>query len=66
MQITDLNGMPIEVTDLGKAIMMAKRFMKYRHMDKAYIQTDNKLFAYWSDMHDKLVQKRETLKKQQS
>lgn len=61
-QVTDLNGVEIEVTDLTNALMMAKRFIAYRHIDKAYIQLDKKLFAYWTDLHEKLLQLQTTIK----
>ena len=55
MKVTDLNGCPIEVTDLNEAISITKRYKKYRHEDKSYSDFDKKQNAYWTDMHEKLT-----------
>ena len=66
MQVTDLNGCPIEITNLKEAIKMARQYKEYRHEDKSFSEFDKKLKAYWTDMFEKLtkIKKRldETLK----
>lgn len=61
MQITDLNGCPIEVIDLNQAIRIAKQYTKYKHEDKNYSELDKKLHVYWKDMHEKLTALKERL-----
>ena len=36
MIITDLNGAPIEVTDLDKALAQADNFRGYKHTDNTH------------------------------
>lgn len=60
MQVTDLNGGHIKVTDLKKAIKMARQYKKYRHEDKSFSEFDERQKAYWTDMYEKLT----TIKKQ--
>ncbi|MDA3613536.1 hypothetical protein [Polluticaenibacter yanchengensis] len=55
MQVTDLNGCPIEVTDLEKAIKLTRQYKEYRHKDKSYIEFDKRQKAYWTDMYEKLT-----------
>ncbi|SHM90572.1 hypothetical protein [Flavobacterium chilense] len=55
MKITDINGCQIEVTDLKEAILIAKRFTKYRHEDKSFSEFDKRQNAYWTDMYEKLT-----------
>ena len=55
MKVTDLNGYPIEVTDLNEAIRITKRYTKYRHEDKSHTDFDKRQNAYWTDMHNKLT-----------
>jgi hypothetical protein len=55
MKLTDLNGYPIEVTDLNEAIRITKRYTKYRHEDKSYTDFDKRQNAYWTDMYEKLT-----------
>ncbi|WP_367866985.1 3-isopropylmalate dehydratase [Pedobacter sp. WC2423] len=58
MEITDLSGTKIKVTDLKKAIKQANLFKSYAHENPspAQILSDMKLQSYWSDFHDKLVE----------
>lgn len=58
LSITDLNGCPIEVTDLDEAIGQASRFLKYHHEDKYFADFDKKQKAYWQDIHKKLLRLR--------
>lgn len=55
MKLTDLNGYPIEVTDLNEAIRITKRYTKYRHEDKSHTDFDKRQNAYWTDMYEKLT-----------
>ena len=54
MKITDLHGCEIEVSDLKKAIRIAKQHTGYRHEDKSFSDFDKRQNAYWMDMHEKL------------
>ena len=60
MKVTDLNGCEIEVTDLKEAILIAKRYTKYRHEDKSFSDFDKRKNAYWTDIHEKLTAIKET------
>lgn len=55
MQVTDLNGCPIEVTNLREAIKMAMQYKEYRHEDKDFSEFDKRQKAYWTDMYEKLT-----------
>lgn len=55
MQVYDLEGKRLTVTDLAKAIEQASMFMNFSHVDPSFAQVDKHLQAYWSDLHDKLV-----------
>lgn len=55
MNIIDINGYPIEVTDLNKAIKMAEECKVYRHIDLRFADFDKKMNAYWTDFHQKLL-----------
>ncbi len=55
MNVTDLNGCPIEVTDLDEAIGLSAQYKAYRHEEKSYSDFDKKLRAYWTDMYEKLT-----------
>ena len=56
MNITDIEGKSIEVTDLDKAIRQAAMFTNMKHIEKAFEQTDKYLKAYWTDVLKKLKQ----------
>ncbi|MBU7570367.1 MAG: hypothetical protein KAF41_06915 [Flavobacterium sp.] len=60
MKITDLNGCPIEVTNMKEAIRLAGHYKEYRHKDKRFSEFDKRQKAYWTDMYEKL----RTIKKQ--
>ena len=55
MQVTDLNGCPIEITNLKEAIKMARQYKEYRHEDKRFSEFDKRQKAYWMDMYEKLT-----------
>ena len=61
MKVTDLNGCPIEITDLNEAIRVTKRYKKYRHENESYSDYDKKQNAYWTDMYEKLTTIKEGL-----
>jgi hypothetical protein len=61
MKVTDLNGCPIEVTDLKEAIRITKQYKKYRHEDKSYSDFDKRQNTYWTDMYEKLTAIKEPL-----
>ncbi len=60
MEIADMNGCQIEITDLDEAIRITAEYKAYRHKDKGYSEFDKRQKAYWSDMYEKLI----ALKKQ--
>ena len=53
--ITNLEGNPIEVTDLDEAIKQAEGCMKMKHEDQSMKALDDKLFKYWSHIHTELL-----------
>jgi hypothetical protein len=55
MKVTDLNGCPIEVTDLKEAISITAQYKTYRHIDSSFAEFDKRQNAYWADMHEKLM-----------
>ena len=61
MHVTDLNGCPIEITDLDEAIQITKENKENRHEDKSFSDFDKRQNAYWTDIHDKLTAIKEQL-----
>lgn len=61
MKVTDLNGCPIEVTNLNEAIRITKRYKKYRYENESYSDYDKKQNVYWTDMYEKLTTIKEGL-----
>jgi hypothetical protein len=55
MQVTDLNGYSIEVTDLNEAIRITAQYKEYRHESKSFSEFDKRQKAYWLDMYEKLI-----------
>ncbi|MBD1362578.1 hypothetical protein IDJ77_02040 [Mucilaginibacter sp. ZT4R22] len=55
MEITDLKGKAIQVTDLDLAILQADDYRHYRHANPAYAAQDEALQAYWQDVYEKLI-----------
>jgi hypothetical protein len=53
MNITDLNGKEIIVTDLPIAIMQADDYRHYRVCNPA--EHDLYLYKYWEDVYQKLL-----------
>lgn len=58
MQITDLEGKKITVTDLQKAIEQAATYKEYSHVTASPEQviSDKERQLYWTDIHEKLLQ----------
>jgi hypothetical protein len=52
MEIIDLEGNEIEVTDLDLAIMHADDYLHYRVNEPAKIHLH--LYAYWEDLYQKI------------
>lgn len=61
MKVTDLNGCPIEVTNLDEAIGITAQYKEYSHEDKNYSELDKRQKAYWTDMYKKLTAIKERL-----
>ena len=59
MIITNLNSVPIEVTDLNKALVQADSFRGYKHTDNTHKALDKRLKVYWQDLYIKLKQLKE-------
>lgn len=57
--VTDLNGCPIEITDLDEAILITEDRKDYSHVNNGYEDFDKKQSAYWTDLHEKLLQAKE-------
>ncbi|MDL2141635.1 hypothetical protein QQY79_03810 [Flavobacterium tructae] len=55
MKITDLVGCTIEVTDLKKAIEMAREYKEYCHANGSFAKLDKRQKIYWTDIYEKLV-----------
>ncbi|WP_281336228.1 hypothetical protein [Flavobacterium eburneipallidum] len=56
MKVSDLNGCLIEVTDLDEAIKVTTEYKEYEHEDKNDSDFDRRQKAYWTDMHQKLME----------
>ena len=55
IQVTDLSGSPIEITNIKEAIKIARQYKAYRHEDKSFSEFDKRQKAYWTDIHEKLT-----------
>ncbi|UZT98936.1 hypothetical protein ODZ84_05025 [Chryseobacterium fluminis] len=55
MNIKDLHGNNIEVTDLEKAIQQAENLKDHEHEDKSFAEFDARQKAYWTDVYNKLL-----------
>ena len=58
MQIKDIDGKTIEITDLPNAIKQADLFKGFQHQEQTAQQkiADEHLKRYWTDIHSKLLQ----------
>ena len=61
MKVTDLNGCPIEVTDLDETIRTTAEYKKYEHVSEGFSEFDKRQKAYWTDMYGKLTAIKEQL-----
>lgn len=64
MDITDLNGFQIEITNLDEAIRIAEKYKEYQHLDKGFSELDKRLDKYWTDMYEKLLKIKENQNEQ--
>ncbi|SEO79103.1 hypothetical protein [Mucilaginibacter sp. OK283] len=55
MEIIDMNGKVIQVTDLKLSLLQADDYRHYRHTDPAFAAKDEVLATYWSDIYQKLL-----------
>ncbi len=55
MNIIDLEGKEIAVTDLSLAILQADDYRHYRHINPVYAEFDEKQRRYWEDFYQKLM-----------
>ena len=55
MNIIDLDGNKIEVTDLQLAIMQADDYRHYQLSGSIHIAFNRKQQAYWDDVYQKLL-----------
>jgi len=64
IKITDLYGLDMTITDLGHAIEVAEMFKGFGHADASpeQVVSDNERKAYWTDIHNKLLQLQSGLK----
>ena len=62
MQITDLEGRVIAVTDLEAAIAQVEEFMRYHHIDsnEGLQRLEAQRLRYWQDIYNKLLELRKT------
>lgn len=61
MRVIDLNGYPIEVTDLDEAIRITAEYKEYKHENRSFSEFDKRQRAYWTDMYEKLTAIKEQL-----
>lgn len=55
INVTDLNGNNIEVSDIDEAIVITEDRKNYRHVNKGYEDFDKKQSIYWTDLYQKLI-----------
>ena len=55
MEIIDLNGKKLKVTDLQLAILQADEYRHYTLTDPVGREFTNKQWAYWEDIYQKLL-----------
>ena len=56
MTIMDMNGKPIEVSDLDLAILQADDFRHYQLDGMEHIAFNNRQQEYWNDVYQKLME----------
>jgi hypothetical protein len=64
MEIKDLQGMVIKVTDLEGSIAQVEEFMGYHHIhaEESLQRFDQERYKYWKDFYEKLLLLREQTK----
>jgi hypothetical protein len=55
MNITDINGIDLEIENLQLAIMQADDYRHYEHLNPKNRQADDERKAYWEDVYQKLL-----------
>ena len=55
MEVIDLNGYPIKVTDLDEAIKITAEYKDYQQEGNNFSDFNERQKAYWLDMHEKLT-----------
>lgn len=55
MEVIDLNGYAIEVTDLDEAIKITGEYKDYQQEGNDFSDFNERQKAYWLDMHEKLT-----------
>lgn len=55
MEVIDLNGYAIEVTDLDEAIKITAEYKDYQQEGNDFSDFNERQKAYWLDIHEKLT-----------
>lgn len=55
MEVIDLNGYAIEVTDLDEAIKISAEYKNHQQEGNDFLDFNERQKAYWLDMHEKLT-----------
>jgi hypothetical protein len=55
INVTDLNGNNIEVSDLDEAIVITEDRKDYCHVNEGFERFDKKQSIYWTDLYLKLI-----------
>lgn len=55
MEVIDLNGCTIEVSDLNEAIKITAEYKDYQQVGNDFSDFNERQKAYWMDMHEKLT-----------
>lgn len=55
MEVIDLNGYAIEVTDLDEAIKITAKYKDYQQEGNDFLDFNERQKAYWMDMYEKLT-----------
>lgn len=55
MEVIDLNGCTIEVTDLDEAIKITAEYKDYQQEGNDFSDYNERQKAYWMDMYEKLM-----------
>jgi len=55
MKITDLDGLPLTITNLEEAIAQAELFKDFKFETPGHKRLEKELTKYWTDIFDKLM-----------